>query len=661
MIKTFAVTNKNKDILIKSSSGGVFYILAKYVFSQLHGSVYGVIIDNKGHVFHKKASSIEDIYLFTSSKYVYSNIMNTYKEVLDDLHDDKYVLYSGLPCQIYGLKKFLMYKNANLSKLVTIDFVCHGAPHKKYWELYLKEKFSDKNVVVNFRDKTISWENYCLNINNEKYPYQNNEYMLAFLANYTLQEGCYNCNFKGEKRSSDITLGDFWGIKKYYKDFYNPLGVSLVIVRNKFDLIMPILKTHCLVNEVKYGISLIDNPSYYECAIRPLDKDIFDTEIFNIGFIKTVHLLLMDNSKKPRFNTIYNLIYKFNDFHSRTYKNKVGIVTDYGYYNFGNRLQNYALRTTIKSMGYKAINISMIRRGDNTKILFNLLTKIWNRRKYTDIHQKSIYNASIKSGEKNYFFAYNEKSYDEIESFNSIILGSDQIWNFNYQGSNLPFMLGLPFNNNNVFSYACSFGVDVISEQYAELYRDGFKSLKAIGVREKNGIDLIKKLGYESELNLDPTLLLTKDDWNLSIKKYAKIKVPSNYILFYGLLIDFDKSIIPCKFNGLHIISIFDSNSQYYSSNQFDFVNLIKNADLIITDSFHAVSFSFIYQKKIIILKNNSNTSSRLESLFALLDFELHYNCIIDFCSSKTNRIEELKNQSLTYLNLCLKHMYHKS
>lgn len=232
----YAVSNLNEDERKNSSSGGVFSLLAKYILNK-NGIVFGACFDEKFNVKHTYIETEEELKKFRSSKYVQSTIGDTFKQVKSFLEKNRLVLFSGTPCQIEGLKKFLMKDYENL---YTQDIICHGVPSPKVWQDYVRyreNKANQKTEAVNFRNKDDGWGKY-----NTYFKFENGEYkidhnkdpfMNVFLSDLVLRESCYECKFKKKNRISDITLGDFWGIDKINKEFNDDTGVSLVILNSK--------------------------------------------------------------------------------------------------------------------------------------------------------------------------------------------------------------------------------------------------------------------------------------------------------------------------------------------------------------------------------------------------------------------------------------------
>lgn len=222
-LATFAVINPNEEIRIKSSSGGVFSMLAEKTIEQ-GGVIFGARFDENLDVIHDYAETIDGIDDFRGSKYVQSLIGDNYRKAEMFLKQGQIVLFSGTPCQIAGLKKYLMRDYENL---FSIEVACHGVPSSKVWKSYLQGK---DVAEVNFRDKSTGWKDYSVKIGNKKKRHEFNDYMNCFLANFSLRPSCFNCQAKCGKSMADITIADFWGISQMAPDLDDDKGTSAVIV-----------------------------------------------------------------------------------------------------------------------------------------------------------------------------------------------------------------------------------------------------------------------------------------------------------------------------------------------------------------------------------------------------------------------------------------------
>lgn len=146
--------NKDNEIRLKSSSGGIFFSIAEYVISN-GGMVFGAAFDNNMALEHIEVENVEGIYKLMGSKYLQSNIKNTYVRAEQYLKDNKIVLFTGTPCQISGLKTFLQKDYENL---YLVDVVCHGVPSPKVFREYMKELNAiNKSKIkdIHFRDKRL--------------------------------------------------------------------------------------------------------------------------------------------------------------------------------------------------------------------------------------------------------------------------------------------------------------------------------------------------------------------------------------------------------------------------------------------------------------------------------------------------------------------------
>lgn len=253
-LHVYAAKNKNEEIRLQSSSGGIFTLLAEKVI-QKGGIVFGARFDENWEVKHDYTETIAGLAAFRGSKYVQSRIENTYQEAEVFLKQGREVLFSGTPCQIAGLKKYLRKEYENL---LTVDFICHGVPSPKVWRMYLNEtcnklikkdgKSSCTECIeeINFRNKNIGWKifsffykldsDYLKNEEkNGEYsePFHHNHFMKAFLSDLILRPSCYKCPSKSGKSGSDITIADYWGIQHVLPEFDDDKGVGLVFINTE--------------------------------------------------------------------------------------------------------------------------------------------------------------------------------------------------------------------------------------------------------------------------------------------------------------------------------------------------------------------------------------------------------------------------------------------
>lgn len=286
--KQMIFATKNKDIKEQrtSSSGGIFSALAKIILNS-NGVIYGASFNENLELEHIRINDIKDLYKLKGSKYIQSNVQDTFKLVKNDLNNNKQVLYVGTPCQIGGLRNFLSKEYDNL---ILVDLVCHGVPSQKLFNQYIKclEKINRSKVInYEFRNKEKAiWElGYIPKVqfknNTNKYLYGDTDiYIQSFLKGNTLMEACYNCQYTNLERIADITIGDLWGTNKIYPELYDEKGISLLLVNTKkgkkiFDKI----KDELYIKDIKLDKIIKYMQPLREPSKRPQNRDY---SIFNL-------------------------------------------------------------------------------------------------------------------------------------------------------------------------------------------------------------------------------------------------------------------------------------------------------------------------------------------------------------------------------------------
>lgn len=263
--QVFAAKNPDEDVRRASSSGGVFSMLAQSTIDR-GGVVFGAGFDDQWAVVHDCAETAEGLAAFRGSKYVQSRIGESFVRAERFLKSGREVLFSGTPCQIAGLRRFLGREYENL---LTVDVVCHGVPSPAVWRRYLEgitrpEGAVGKNTVssslneipvitgISFRDKKLGWKKFGFEIRGKaafeaaensvlesgmnlerivlSEPLTENVYMRGFLCDLYLRPVCHACPARAGRSGSDLTIADFWGIGRFYPQFDDDKGVSLVLV-----------------------------------------------------------------------------------------------------------------------------------------------------------------------------------------------------------------------------------------------------------------------------------------------------------------------------------------------------------------------------------------------------------------------------------------------
>lgn len=312
--KSYVAYNKNDKVKKTSSSGGIFDAIARVILKD-NGIVIGASFNNEMKLKHIAIEKIEDLEKLKGSKYLQSDLDNVFSYIRENISKRK-VLFVGTPCQVAGLHAYL---KKDYDNLVCIDLFCHGVPSPKLFSKYIKElenNIDSKVIKYNFRDKKTGWDTYSNTVtfssNKEISELQsNNSYMRLFLSDIALRESCYNCNFKIGNKYSDITLGDFWGVQKYYPEMYNKTGVSAIIINTeKGQQIFESISNNLEYKECELEEIIDGNPSLKSSGKYPAKREKFFKDIDNLD-IKELSKKYTNTSVIAKFkNKLKKLIKK---------------------------------------------------------------------------------------------------------------------------------------------------------------------------------------------------------------------------------------------------------------------------------------------------------------------------------------------------------------
>ena len=284
-----AAWNKDKSTRENSSSGGVFTSIAEWILNN-DGVVFGAGYDNAHNVMHKEVLKIEDLKELRGSKYVQSDIKDTYKSAKQHLDNGKKVLFTGTPCQIAGLYNFLQ---KDYTEVYTCDIVCHGVPSPIVFQKYkqnLEDTYNSKLQRITFRNKKNGWKSYCVAIqfeNGSEYskPFTQDAYMKGFLRNYYLRPSCYKCSYAKLPRVSDITLGDFWGIASKYPELDDDGGTSLLLINtDKGKAMLKGCKNNIQQHKCDLQVAIDGNPSLISSVKVPKQRGKFFNDLQSKDF-----------------------------------------------------------------------------------------------------------------------------------------------------------------------------------------------------------------------------------------------------------------------------------------------------------------------------------------------------------------------------------------
>lgn len=235
-----AAQNIDDSVRLLSSSGGIFSALATDVFDR-GGKICAAVYDSDFSVCHVITNSADQLSRMRGAKYSQSKAEHCFPEIRNLLHRGIPVLFVGTPCQTAGLRAYL---GRDYENLLLVDMVCHGVPSPMVWQRYLQECGRPDTPGgtlrwINLRGKSTGWSRYGYSVEMEyadgvkcNIPQGQDMFMRGFVSNLYLRPSCADCNFKGIRRCSDLTLGDYWGIWDQYPDFDDNKGTSLLLIHS---------------------------------------------------------------------------------------------------------------------------------------------------------------------------------------------------------------------------------------------------------------------------------------------------------------------------------------------------------------------------------------------------------------------------------------------
>lgn len=580
-----------------SSSGGAFSIIARYILSK-NGVIFGVAWDKDFSVKHIAIESAADLSFLQKSKYLQSKIDDTYILAKTELDKNRFVLFSGTPCQIQGFKLFLGkdYKN-----LITIDILCHYVPSPKIFHQYLSENFGIENIKsFSFRDKERGWSFDLQKIikkdNSIEYrDYNNDFFQKGFHSRLFMNEACENCKFADFPRVGDITLGDFWGIKDNEK-YNDGKGSSEIIVNTQkgLDLINSIKEKFIRLEELQIETTYTNRikQQYY---IHPEQKHFLT--------------LLQNNS----FNSSVE--------HAIERKFQIGLVGDWAVENYGANITYFALYKVLTDLlGY---DVLLIERPSNASWPPKEPPTCFMNLPYPK-YAIEPYKDKISMKQLNY----------RCEKF---LVGSDQCFN-----NHLYYLFGefitLDWIHDNKLkiAYAASFGNDRINgNDYDRAKLSLFmKKFDAFSVREKSAITLAKKeFDIDATHVLDPVFLCPREEFiNLAkIGGYYEYE-KDNYLFSY--ILDVNEPILKSLKNTSNILNIpykvltdISKNQKEYNFNFNDKTEIVYSSNVenwlaniicckyLITDSYHGMCLAIIFHKPFIAIVNKTRGAARFYSI----------------------------------------------
>lgn len=271
------------------SSGGIATVFSRYIVNN-GGYVYGAAFDKENMAAHKCIHNLGGLEELKGSKYVQSYTGYTYRQVKNQLIDNKKVLYIGTPCQIAGLKSFL---NREYDNLLTVDLICHGTPPSNYLKEHIDGLSINEYDNVSFRGK---YDFKLTVFNDDSIIYQKvndcDYYFASFFRGLTYRDNCYNCEYAQSNRVSDITVGDFWGLEQgVLKNKFDGKASVVLINTEKGCSFFDIIKEYIIFEQRNIQEAINGNGQLRHTAKKHPKRSKFDKLYRKYGFKKAVKVI----------------------------------------------------------------------------------------------------------------------------------------------------------------------------------------------------------------------------------------------------------------------------------------------------------------------------------------------------------------------------------
>ena len=327
-ISSYVAISRDYDILMASSSGGVFTEIARKIIDD-GGSVFGAALKRSDGVLsleHESISSMDALCRITGSKYFQSSVSRAYVLIKKKLLSGEKVLFCGTPCQVDGLYGFLQKEYPNL---YTLDLVCHGVPSPKLFNEYiqwLEKSYGASRVDLVFRDKKKNgWGHGAVanitktsgKVVQKKIPYKLSAFYATFMGSQLIRESCYTCKYSNEHRLGDITLGDYWGIHREHPDLLKShggiidveKGVSCILINSdKGQLLFDLCKESLITYSSTFEKISRNNPALLTPPNMPSDRDNYLNAYTESGYSGIEKVYKNQHGREFFWMSIKNLI-----------------------------------------------------------------------------------------------------------------------------------------------------------------------------------------------------------------------------------------------------------------------------------------------------------------------------------------------------------------
>ncbi|MCL1998692.1 MAG: Coenzyme F420 hydrogenase/dehydrogenase, beta subunit C-terminal domain [Turicibacter sp.] len=582
---------------LTSSSGGVFPVAAKYVLAQ-QGYVAGVKwTDDFRAAEHAIISDISDLPAFHCSKYIQSETpKDFYVQIKNRLETGKFVLYSGVYCQVAALQNFLGKEYDNL---ITMELLCFGVPSPLVWEKYLDLELAEHEspiAAVNMRDKSTGWRRKLLLLllldgttflKGKEYLYNH-----AFKSKISLRKSCYHCHFKNKelKRVADITIGDFWGISRHDSKLDDNKGTSLV-----------------LLNSEK-GTEFFNKLSFEVVQNVPFDIVTKNRKALTVPFAEptTKRRIFFNAINRFDLQTAINL--------AESKKTEVIVLGRHTNKNLGGQLTVFATYKVIELLGY---SVKMAAFSKKPKI--QKQRALWEH--LCLFTKADVGNLKNLNKEGDSFVTTPDWTFHKT-------------WSLGWNVFTQPFTT----DEKRRIAFGASFGNGGGYEEsdYPELKRR-LERFIALGIREPSGLEICEKAGITNAIIMhDAVFALDRDFYTrLSLidrdnERFWNGVDGKKYMFVYLRSPDAEKMRIITETAAslqLEIVmkdrpKITDTHVKWFGElSMCEFLAAMNKSEFIFTDSFHATCFSLILNKNFLTLKRFETAKfSKLSTLLKRAD-----------------------------------------
>ena len=634
-VATYALQAED-DVRSCSSSGGAFTLLARHILqSEVGGYVCGAFFNKDAlRVEHAIVSSMDDIAPLRQSKYVQSDIEGILPKIRTILEEEnRPVLFVGCPCQIAALDSFL---GKSYEQLYTIDFLCGGVPSPKVFEKYLRETCNLKAIEnVTCRPKAFGWDSFWMEITNKdgSVEYRNikdDPYEQMFHSLMSGRKSCFTCVFSTFPRQGDMTIGDYWGVQNFDPDLDDGKGTSLVAANNQ------------------KGELLLSAISEYANRVCEVPREYASTNRVSPKLARRVRVPQV----RDRFFAL-NKTHSFQDAIQKSLGEKydIAVVSNWGGYNYGAQLTQYAFYSVLTGLGY---DVLMVERPKMDFFGGNCATPL--------LFAENPYPS----------YALCDR-YDSLKDMRDInryadtfIVPSDQLWNSLFAEKDL-FSLGYVNNDKKKLSYATSFGHYPHNWSKEDRAREAFflKQFDAISVREQSGVKILEEsFGLQSVQVLDPVFLAGEEVLSRLADK-SRYGSESAFVCSFVLDPVSQKQAIVeavCGYAKLGTKAITDVAYDEQKADGWslpflpnvsieDLLACIRQSSFVVTDSYHGACFAIIFNKPFIVIANDKRGRARFVSL--LEQFGLQSR-LVDATSDVSSSVASLFDLDYAEINVKL-------